>query len=333
MRALLSSALVIAAVLTTTSGAVAVSQLAFGADIPSTAGSKPINGVPDVTGVGNTHGSISLSSLQANAPGTTVVASSVRIDGLSRGYLLVAPEHPQASALPLIVVIGGRSASPTQEIERDELLPVVEAGKAILVYPAGYGESWNVGIDGCCSIAALVGVNDVAFVKAVTEAVRATMPVSSDYLVGFSNGGKLAYQVLCDDPGLFAAAAIVAATPLVACPSQLALPILIAVGAKDPELPENGHTQNATVVLNAALATWRGYNSCSDESNVVGVGTAVTTTWSSCASGDPVVGVLYQGLDHEWPTAQLVGANVAGAGKIWTFLSDVAADDWTLPAG
>jgi polyhydroxybutyrate depolymerase len=217
------------------------------------------------------------------------------------------------------------SASPTQEAERDELLPVVQAGAAILVYPAGYGESWNVGVDNCCSTAAFVGVNDEAFVKAVTEAVRATMSVSTTSLVGFSNGGKLAYRILCDYPGLFSSAAIVAATPLTGCASQVSLPILIAVGAKDPELPEQGHTHNAVKEYDAALATWRGYDGCTDQSAIVGVGTAVTTTYSACSSGASVVGVLYGGLDHEWPTALLVGQNVAGAGKIWAFLSGGSA--------
>src|ERR1700742_1000040 len=109
IRALLSSALVIVTVLATSSGAVAVSQRAFGADIPTHAGSKPINGVPSVTGVGNPHGSISLATVQADAPGTSVTASSVQIEGLARGYLLVTPAHP-SGALPLIVVLGGVSA-------------------------------------------------------------------------------------------------------------------------------------------------------------------------------------------------------------------------------
>ena len=77
--------------------------------------------------------------------------------------------------------------------------------------------------------------------------------------------------------------------------------------------------------FDAALATWRSYDGCTDESTVVGVGTALTTTYSACSSGANVVGVLYGGLDHEWPTALLVGQNVAGAGKSWAFLSGSSA--------
>jgi polyhydroxybutyrate depolymerase len=320
---LFGGTLLVAVVLATASGAVSSSARAF-VDIPTMAGAKPINGVPSVTGAGNPHGSVSLAALQAAAPGTVVTASSVRSDGIMRGYLLISPARPRPG-LPLIVVLGGVNASPTQEAERDELLPVVESGDAILVYPAGYGESWNVGVGDCCSTAAFVGVNDVGFVQIVTDTVRASTAASATYLVGFSNGGKLAYQVLCQHPGLFTAAAIVGATPLTSCPSEVALPMLIAVGAKDPELPEQGHTQNPVKVFTAALATWRAYNGCDADSTVVGVGTAVTTTWSACSSGADVVGVLYLGLDHGWPTARLVGANVAGAPKIWAFLSGASA--------
>jgi poly(3-hydroxybutyrate) depolymerase len=113
---------------------------------------------------------------------------------------------------------------------------------------------------------------------------------------------------------------------LVACPSEAPLPILIAVGAKDPELPLQHHTQKAAQVYVEALATWRQYNGCNDASGVVGVGTAVTTTWTSCSSGAIVTGVLYGGLDHEWPTKQLVGANVAGAGMIWNFFAQLSGE-------
>lgn len=299
----------------------ATASAAASADIPSSKASQPINGVPDVTGAGNPHGSVTLASLQDNAPGTVVSASSVLIDGLDRGYLVIAPTDPPPE-LPVIVVLGGVTASPTQEAERDELIPIAQAGKAILVYPAGYGESWNVGVDGCCTVAAAAGVDDVGFVAAVTSAVRSDMSISTAYLVGFSNGGKLAYQVLCNEPGLFAAAAMVGATPLASCPSEVALPMMILVGAKDPELPLQGHTEPPVPVYSAALATWRSYNGCTAASSDVGIGTAVITTWTSCSSGNRVVGVLYGGLDHEWPTAALVGANVAGAALIWPFLSN-----------
>jgi polyhydroxybutyrate depolymerase len=321
----LSCFLLAASVLTIPSSA-----WAFGQD-----GASPgvINGIPDVTGFGNSHGSISLTKLQAAAPGTLVRASSVQIDGLARGYLLITPAHdagltaPMAAStpVPLIVMLGGVNASPTQEAGRDEFLPLVEQGLVSLVYPAGYSESWNVGTDGCCGSAAAKDVDDVAFTRAVTLAVGAQLHPSATYLVGFSNGGKLAYQVMCADPQLFQALVAVAASPLAGCPHQVPRSVMITVGTKDTELPMQGHIEAAPALLDATLATWRDYDGCGAGPALDSVGTALESTWTSCAGGSRVEGVLYSGLDHEWPTSALVGAPVAGAKLIWAFLSDVGS--------
>jgi poly(3-hydroxybutyrate) depolymerase len=294
------------------------------------ASSSVINGVPDVTGFENAHGSISLARLQAAAPGTLVSAATVSIDGLDRGYLLITAAPRSASILParptvpvpLIVVLGGINASPTQEAERDELLPLVEQGKADLVYPAGYAESWDIGVDGCCGPAASARVNDLAFVQQVTLAVRDRLHSSATYLIGFSNGGKLGYQAMCSQAALFQAFVAVSAMPLASCPNEQPRPIMVAVGAKDTELPLLGHSQPIPLLLDATLATWRDYDRCSGDPSSVGIGTALETTWD-CASGTRVASVLYGGLDHEWPTAGLVGADVSGAKLIWAFLSGI----------
>ena len=231
--------------LATSSGAVASSAHAF-VDIPSTAGSKPINGVPERDRRGQCARIGQLGGAADGRAGHGRDRVGVRIDGLSRGYLLDRSGHPAGRQLPLIVVLGGVSASPTQEAERDELLPVVQsaARRSWSTRPATANRGTS-GSASCCSLAALVGVDDVA-IRAGGHRRRCgstMLGVDQSYLVGFSNGGKLAYQVLCKYPGLFSAAAIVAATPLAAARPQVALPMLIAVGAKDPELPLQGHTQ------------------------------------------------------------------------------------------
>ncbi len=292
--------------------------LGFGA-----ASAAPINGVPDVTGAGNAHGSISLAALTAvgGVGSIRVSAPTVSIDGLDRGYLLIEPAHSTGAALPLIVVLGGVNASPTQEAERDEFLPLVAQDKAVLVYPAAYGESWNVGVADCCGPAATANVDDVSFVEQVASAVTARQLISTTYLVGFSNGGKLAYQVMCDHPQQFAALAVTGAVPLTNCAAPVPRPVYISVGTKDTELPLQGQSVAATDALAAALTTWRGYDGCKSPPRSITVGSAVETTWASCADGTRVVSVLYSGLDHEWPSTALVGADAAGAKLMWAFLS------------
>jgi poly(3-hydroxybutyrate) depolymerase len=82
----------------------------------------------------------------------------------------------------------------------------------------GEQRSWNAG-DSCCGFAGSHLAPDVPFVAAiVTDAVR-RWPIDAArvYLVGYSNGGKLAYSSMCAHPTLFAAVATYGAVPLVPC--------------------------------------------------------------------------------------------------------------------
>jgi polyhydroxybutyrate depolymerase len=189
------------------------------------------------------------------------------------------------------------------------------------VYPAGYAESWNIGVANCCGPAVAAHLDDIAFVRQVTLAVSARLHSSATYLVGFSNGGKLAYQVMCEQPQLFEALVTVGATPLAACPDPIPRPFLMTVGAEDPELPQQGQAQPVPGLLASTLATWTQYDHCAGAPTVVEEGTATKSTWSACAPGTKVEGVLYSGLNHRWPTAALVGASVSGAKLIWSFVS------------
>ncbi|MGH9093736.1 MAG: hypothetical protein ACRDXE_01105, partial [Acidimicrobiales bacterium] len=65
---------------------------------------------------------------------------------LARSYLVLRPTAKTPGRLPVVVVLHGRGLTPAG-IERMTDLPEV-TGPAILVFPAGYGRSWNAG--GCC---------------------------------------------------------------------------------------------------------------------------------------------------------------------------------------
>ena len=54
--------------------------------------------------------------------------------------------------------------------------------------------SWNAG--GCCGAAAQQDVDDLGFLRAVVGWVAARADVSSNYAIGMSNGGMMAYRLL-----------------------------------------------------------------------------------------------------------------------------------------
>lgn len=278
-----------------------------------------------MTGAGTPNGTVTLAAIRQANPGTVVTAAALLSGGLDRGYLIVAPA--QASGpLPVLLVLHGSSASATQEVERDEFGPLAQQGKAILVYPAGYGEFWNVQADGCCGVAASKGVDDVEFVAQVVQAVRAEYQVGPVDLVGFSNGGKLAYLLMCRQPQLFSAVAVVAAVPLTSC-SGVPASMLIAIGTADGSLPlETAPAPvSAQSLLDSAVATWRARDGCTAGVTTATVGTATLMHWTSCTGRTQVTELAYAGLGHTWPDGRLVGAPESAATLIWAFFAGLAS--------
>lgn len=276
----------------------------------------------DVTGLTMSKGRASLDDVRKAAPGTTVSVRTVIVGRDLRGSLVIAPAT-QTGPLPLIVVMHGVDESAAAESLRDEFIPLVTAGKAVLLYPAGYHESWNIGVDGCCGAAASAGVDDVAFVKAAVGDAIAHLQVDPARvdLVGFSNGGKLAYQVQCQAPQLFARLAVVAAVPVSTCTSTAAsVPVFISVGTSDTDLPIKGHTESPLTALATAVTTFRARDGCSAATSTTSVDAATITTYPDCSGGE-VETVTYSNLAHYWPTAALVGSAASGANLVWAFLS------------
>ena len=75
-------------------------------------------------------------------------------------------------------------------------------------------ESWNA--IGCCDGAAKENVNDVGFIEALVPKIDPghARPI---YVVGYSNGGRLAYRLACTDPTLFDGMVAVKADPMPGC--------------------------------------------------------------------------------------------------------------------
>jgi polyhydroxybutyrate depolymerase len=210
-------------------------------------------------------------------------------------------------------------------MQRDELLPLAAAGKTIIVYPVAYGESWNVGIDNCCKQAAAAHLDDQAFVRAVTQTVETTEPVNSQqvHLVGFSNGGKLAFQIMCDQAGLFTDFSVVSAVPLAACSNRdaPARSVLMTIGSADDDLPMTGASEPVDQIFPSALAVWQQRDGCVGGPMVHSEPPLTVTTSNTCSAGTVVVGIEYAGLGHVWPISAQVGAARSGATVIWSFVS------------
>jgi len=242
--------------------------------------------------------------------GWSVQDRVISAGGRSRTYLVARSLAPGSGELPVLVVLHGRTMSPAAMARVSGFLPIL--GRAIVVYPAGMGLSWNAGT--CCGPAMAGGVDDVSFIKAVVHEVLVTEPGTSPrsvFLTGYSNGGRMAYRMACVAPGLFAGVAAVEAVPAATCPAtRLHIPLLTVVSAVDPLLrigpgspPKvvDGHLQPDVI---GVVAQWRRTDGCSPTTNVTVTGELTTTLWPDCTAHAQVGFSLYQYGRHAWPTGR-----------------------------
>jgi polyhydroxybutyrate depolymerase len=127
--------------------------------------------------------------------------------------LLVVPGGPVRGTV--IVALHGYSGSPDQLRTGLRTDAWAEELGVTLAYPTGLGPrpSWNAG--GCCGSAARSDVDDVGFLSRTIGRLR-SQGAERVLLVGYSNGGMLAYRLACERPDLVDGLAVVNATIAVA---------------------------------------------------------------------------------------------------------------------
>lgn len=239
-------------------------------------------------------------------PGWTASDHTIDAGGAVRSYLVVRPAPAAGLALPIVIVLHGRGMNPAS-IERLSRL-VGATGPAILVYPAGYAHSWNAGA--CCGGAHRTGSNDVAFLEALVLQVASTQPDAAAarvYLVGYSNGGRMAYRMACQDPGVFSGVVAVEAVPVAACTGTGPVPVMIVASQGDPLLTIGPGAPPKVIggyvepTVPATVDLWRRLDGCTAASTTVTQGRVTVTTWSDCSRGARVALALYRGGSHSWP--------------------------------
>ncbi len=252
--------------------------------------------------------------------------------GLGRSYLMIRPPVQRGASLPVVMVLHGRNLAPAAMERISHLLPVV--GRAITVFPAGWNRSWNAG--GCCGVAHSEGVDDTVFLTSVVHQILATQPDASSrhvYLVGYSNGGRMAMRMACADPGLFAGLAAVEAVPAAPCANTVPLPTVLVDSTADPLLtiatagPKKTMQGYLEPTVGQTVDAWRQLNGCSLAASSQPSGLVITTAWSNCQGRGKVQYDLYQGGSHRWPVGG--GATPSAqrliAGFLWGRSSAIAS--------
>jgi polyhydroxybutyrate depolymerase len=246
--------------------------------------------------------------------------AAMKVGPLTRSWVVFTPARSLPKSAPIIVELSGIGNTVSVESSRNRLLPYVEADRAELIYPVAINQSWDVG--GCCGAAGKLKINDVAFLEKLVPAVDPghKRPI---YFVGYSNGGRMVYDLECTDPGLFDAMAIMKADPMPGCVVTKPQNVLVVSALDDPWVPykpggEGRETPPATVQI-ARLQSDLG---CPSKSTSATHGDMTLTTWSSCTDGKRLVWAVYATGGHNWPPP--TAHTPSGSAIIWSFFTQAA---------
>jgi polyhydroxybutyrate depolymerase len=247
---------------------------------------------------------------------TSTKTYSMAVAGLKRSYEVIAPVKAPPKSAPIIVVLSGLGSTVAQEISRDDILAYATANEAEFVYPVAIAESWNAVT--CCGLAATDNVNDLAFLQALVPRVNPG-GARKVYVVGYSNGARMAYRVACDDPALFDGYAMVKGGPTPGCDMRKPVTILQIAAMNDPEIPyKPGDKGIEPLAMTTLVADLRAAGKCSAKNAVTHSGSMTLTTWPACGDGTRLGFAVWKAGVHSFPRPP---ASVPAASQvIWSFL-------------
>jgi polyhydroxybutyrate depolymerase len=119
-----------------------------------------------------------------------------------RAYILHTPPllrrlPAQAEGRPAMVVLHGYKDSPDASAASTGFKAYADRDGDLVAWPEGIRQSFNAGL--CCGDATAYGVDDVAFLSDVVTDLKAR-GAGRIAVVGFSNGGMMAYRLGCARP-------------------------------------------------------------------------------------------------------------------------------------
>jgi poly(3-hydroxybutyrate) depolymerase len=217
--------------------------------------------------VASTLAGLAIAGRAGAAPGTITLPTG-------RTYILHAATQSIPSARPLVVALHGANQSGVTMQRMSALDAYADAHRLVVAYGEGINGRWDAGT--CC---ASTPQDDVGYLRTVVADVaqRVLINPTRVYVVGFSNGGMMAWRAACEAPDLFVGAGVIAGALLVPCGPT----------------PVHVYHVHGTADTTVPLAGGRGFESrifpdSRHELARVAVGSVIRTDWWSGG--------------HSWPT-------------------------------
>ncbi len=188
---------------------------------------------------------LALAALAA-APEPAAAASgrvSIQSGGVTRTAVLIEHRRLKQARRSLIIVLRGGHHEKGRRLRRNLAFEEMASSGSVLVYPDPVGGRWSVG-PGADAARDATFIRDL-IAKLISDRIVDRRKV---FIVGISSGGFAAFRSVCDDPSMFAGAAmLITAMPAdlaATCKPSRPLPLMMIAGTADPAIPYAGGATN-----------------------------------------------------------------------------------------
>jgi polyhydroxybutyrate depolymerase len=230
-------------------------------------------------------------------------------DGLLRTGVGVVPDG--LHGLPLVIALHGAGSDGMSFLADTGLDQLADVGVAVVLAPDGIDQTWNAG--GCCLAAVSRGIDDVGYLRRLIgeAAVRYGADPRRVLLVGFSNGGMVAYAFACagglDAPQTSGVVAVAAALVSDCTQPPPGLNIMHVYGVHDTFVPASGLPPTLLETgqileyepLMLTISRWLDASRCGAPEPAVNNDWGTVQEWP-CSAGTNIVLANHPG-GHNWP--------------------------------
>jgi polyhydroxybutyrate depolymerase len=249
---------------------------------------------------------------RADRPVATVAVSGLRALHVAGREVLVDIPRQLRHPAPLVVALGGIGWSAHADVVKFRLGPSAERSGAVVAYPDPHDGIWNAG--SCCWGARS---NDIGLLTQLRMTIERMVPIDPrrEILIGFSNGGMLAYAAACAD-GHWTAIIAYGATLSSRCRPANPFFITNVNGTADNVVPWtggwSGYARAEMPPVWKIDYEFAGVFGCRRSSASHGAGNFVYL-YFDCRDGVVIRDIRVINLGHHWSTTQQDGFDMGPA--------------------
>ena len=275
--------------------------------------------------------------------------------GIKRHALIVNAGDEKQAARPLLVILHGRRDANEANRTSPDLDALAAREGFVLAYPAAINGKWNyVGEAKGHSTVGGVIADDLGFLTKLIDGLEAAKLADPKriYVSGASQGGFMAYSLICALPNKFAAAAALIASmteaQITLCKPARPVPLMVIAGTNDNNVRYDGWLtlDDRLTSVPETLEFWRRQHGCTGQkatmlpkqaTNPDDRSRTLLVEWSGCKSEGGLRLYRVQGGGHNLPSTKpqpeeerkrfgLRNGDFETSEEVWRFFKP-----WTLP--